>query len=105
MQQNYDIVFKPEENRFSVIGHTKAQPNIRATCPKKRPTISKLMYCYIYYQLIGWSRSSEKCIAPPPQPPLPNKQTKQKEQTNRQTRKKRYSQHENDQEHKLELFI
>lgn len=89
MQQNYDIVFKPEENRFSVIGHTKAQPNIRATCPKKRPTISKLMYCYIYYQLIGWSRSSEKCIAPPPQPPpsQTNKQNKKNKQTDKQEKK------------------
>lgn len=88
MQQNYDIVFKPEENRFSVIGHTKAQPNIRATCPKKRPTISKLMYCYIYYQLIGWSRSSEKCIAPPPNPPSQtNKQNKKNKQTDKQEKK------------------
>lgn len=89
MQQNYDIVFKPEENRFSVIGHTKAQPNIRATCPKKRPTISKLMYCYIYYQLIGWSRSSEKCIAPPPPnpPSQTNKQNKKNKQTDKQEKK------------------
>lgn len=88
MQQNYDIVFKPEENRFSVIGHTKAQPNIRATCPKKRPTISKLMYCYIYYQLIGWSRSSEKCIAPPPPTPSQtNKQNKKNKQTDKQEKK------------------
>lgn len=56
---------------------------------------------------IDWMVEKQRKMycSPPPQPPLPNKQTKQKEQTNRQTRKKRYSQHENDQEHKLELFI
>lgn len=55
---------------------------------------------------IDWMvEKQRKMYCSPPQPPLPNKQTKQKEQTNRQTRKKRYSQHENDQEHKLELFI
>lgn len=55
---------------------------------------------------IDWMvEKQRKMYCSPPQPPLPNKQTKQKEQTNIQTRKKRYSQHENDQEHKLELFI
>lgn len=55
---------------------------------------------------IDWMvEKQRKMYCSPPPTPLPNKQTKQKEQTNRQTRKKRYSQHENDQEHKLELFI
>lgn len=57
---------------------------------------------------IDWMVEKQRkmyCSPPPtPQPPQTNKQNKKNKQTDKQE-KKRYSQHDNDQEHKLELFI
>lgn len=55
---------------------------------------------------IDWMVEKQRKMycSPPNPPPQTNKQNKKNKQTDKQE-KKRYSQHENDQEHKLELFI
>lgn len=55
---------------------------------------------------IDWMVEKQRKMycSPPPPPPQTNKQNKKNKQTDK-LEKERYSQHENDQEHKLELFI